>query len=118
MNAITNMTVSDLIDIVSSQLALHGNRKIFVMPEPSWNSVFELYAGENSIVDCMSDDDASVASESLEAMLENLAEIDENALVRCSDGAPALFQIGFKSPADGFIETVSSSELVRDTIIG
>lgn len=115
MKAITNMTVSDLVDIVSSQLALHGNRKLFVMPEPSWNSVFELYAGENPIIDCMSDDDSSIASESLEAMLENLAQIDESALVRCSDSAPAAFQIGFKSTEDGFIETVSSQELVRDT---
>lgn len=112
-----NLTVGDLKNYVDNQLCLHGNKKVFVLPEQPENQVFELYAGHDSIVECMNFDEACLGECGLIVIEERLSTMEDSLIISSSFGTPFKtgFQLGVRSAIDGFVELINSEELVKPT---
>ena len=116
------MNVETLLDIVESQLILHGNKRLFIYRESRPLETFSLLAGESSdapIFECATKHDTSIEEHSLAVLAERLADIDDQALICCSDDQAILtgFSVGFQSLEDGYIETINSTEVLQPTIL-
>lgn len=125
------LTVEGLIDIVDSQLCLHGNRGLFIKDVGEYYVdrivEFQLFAGSGTnepILDCCKYGDRCYGDGGLDALYHRLMEIYRkpfgySEIIHCSDDRQFIngFSIGFQSQIDGFVETLNSSELIQPTIV-
>lgn len=114
------LTVGQLVDVVSSQLCIYGNKAIFLKADIEHNKSFLLFSGagtDNQILECVNYGDQCPDDGGLTSLLERLNELDESEVIYCSDDEQIKrgFTLGFKSSDDGFIETINSSELIQPT---
>lgn len=109
------LNVEALNDTVQSQLCLYGNRKVFVLP--AIEQEFTLSVNGTHILDCQSYDDACINESSLELLAQRIESLDDSALIESSITLNKPCKIGFKTEDDGFVEVISSDELVQDVEI-
>ena len=122
MEAIKAMTVAQLKDIIDSQIIIYGNAALFVRNKHDFDS-FTLFAGDEAVLECFGYDEADPVENGLSATLARLNELEtegaitEATKISCDDGdiQNEDFEIGFISNSDGFVQTVSLSELEIDT---
>ena len=113
------LTVAALMDVVQSQLCVHGNHKLFV--KPSSTRDFFLFVNDSAsgqVLNCQDFNDSCIQESSLTLLAKRLEAFDDSDAVSVStmDAFSREFQIGFKSD-EGFIETIHSSELTQDVLM-
>jgi hypothetical protein len=113
-----SMTVESLIDIVESQICLYGNKCLFVRSEEEVIP-FQLCVGDKVILECVGYEDRCDAEGRLTHLADRLRELDDSATILCSSELIQKngFQIGIRSSIDGFVETISSTELMETTYV-
>lgn len=117
------LTVEKLLDIVQSQLCVHGNRAVFVEPNDKLDdaNIFTLFAGGVDIVECVAYSESApndTEEYGLEVIAARLSELDESAIIEFTHNTPmdVGFRIGFK--AEGrFVETINHKELQPQTTV-
>ncbi|WP_025562871.1 hypothetical protein [Psychromonas sp. SP041] len=115
-NQYKQLNVLELKDIVESQLCVHGDHKIFILPDTQ-HSIF-LTVNNQNVMDCLNENDSCINENSLQHLLNELQHLDDDAPIGLSNSEDisADFAIGFKSD-EGFVETINASEIYIDTIL-
>ena len=115
---IINMTVECLSGIVESQICIYGNKSLFVRSDDEVIP-FQLCVGDNIILECVGYEDRCDEEGRLTPLSDILRELDASAAILCSSELIQKngFQIGIRSSIDGFIETISSTELMEPTYV-
>ena len=117
---VTNMealTVESLLDVVESQLCVHGNRALFVKDIERMDNGFMLFAGEGAVspfFECVGLGDAELTEHGLNVLRGALRGLKGSDLVICFEAGRVQggFEIGFR--AEGrFISTIDSDELAK-----
>lgn len=114
------LTVEKLLDIVYSQILLHGNRRLFIRRQDEFAESFNILVGEhspNSIFECVGKYDSVFGEHCLSTLADRLEEFEAEVEIFCSDDERVLrgFQLGFISKEEGFTETINSSEFAQPT---
>ena len=114
-NQCSPMTVAGLVDIVQSQLALYGDKALFIRSNIEAEE-FQLFVGNAPILECVNYGDVSVEEHGLSVLAETLDSLhgEEHVICSCETIQKSCFVIGFRSD-EGFIETIHSNELVQLT---
>jgi hypothetical protein len=112
----SHLTVEQLNDVIQSQLCLYGNLPLVVSPNGDAPEFFELFVGEDSLLECVCAQD-SIEEYGLEAVAERLSKMNDNAIILSSHNTPfdSGFRIGIKTKEDGFVTTIFSKELIQPT---
>lgn len=102
------LTCEMLQDIVASQLCLWGDKQLVVRPEVKRE--FELFAANEVLLCCMSDDEMQEYGGTLANLLDAVNIPPPASVVRVNSDIPPDFVVGFYTD-DGFIEVINYSEI-------
>jgi hypothetical protein len=114
------MLVSDLKDIIQSQLCVHGDHALYFRNREPDKPAFTLRANGKLVLDCEGFGVAieNIGEYGLKAVAARLDKIDEEVEITCGDEEIQMmgFDIGFVSKYEGFVQVIDSNELSDDFI--
>jgi hypothetical protein len=106
------LTGDMLLDIVLSQITLHGDKQLITKPELELS--VELFVGGVNFLDCMDNDSMAEDNNKLSFLAARLKDVGEaklNLVIETSTNFDEHFKVGFNSDEDGFIEVINSNEI-------
>ena len=104
-------TIEMLIDIADTQLLVFGDHNLIVRPHMDFIGGVEVFAGNDIVLCCMSDEEMKDDDYTLKTLLERLSHFDENDVLFYTGKEKRQFQIGFIESDEVFVEVLSSSEI-------
>jgi hypothetical protein len=105
-------TVEMLTEIVASQLTCFGDRQLIVNPSPkTYTPNIEIEVDGELLIECGGKSFMKRVGNTLSALLNRLNSLDEKSVIDTYYDVPINWRIGFFDKQEGFIETLSISDL-------
>jgi len=111
----TPTTVEMLLEVISSQLSLYGQRLLVTKPELDFvkNGV-ELFVGDKTLLCCMSNQEMAEDGLTLNHLHELLQSLPAHELITATNNISESFRVGFEGD-DEFVEVISYADIKKST---